>query len=1000
MAGVRRPLAPLPAPLLCCCLLLQVPMTQALNLAVDRAQIYAGPQGSYFGFSLDFYRASDGRMNIVVGAPKMNTTQPGASEGGAVYRCPWLPNATSCSAMVLDPTGDRRVVRNTLTMEIYKSHQWMGASVKTWKNKLVACAPYQHWNIQEFGEESGRTPVGACYISRNDLEAFVEYAPCRDAKVNSFYTSFGNSNDRRYCEVGFSADITDDGTLLLGAPGGYFFGGMVASVQLSMFSGSYSSYDPLKQVQQTISKDVRSIYNDAYKGYSVAFGEFTGDSVPEYVIGIPNYDETLGAVEIYSKYDLDRHLHQLLGEQVASYFGHSVAVADMNNDGKDDLLVGAPLFMERRPGGKLHELGRVYLYLQRRNLHFANVPQVLVGTEVFGQFGSSIAFLGDLDQDGYNDIAVGAPFGGSDGRGRVYIYSGQSEGVNSQPTQVLESPFAPPSGFGFSLKGASDIDNNGYPDLLVGAFGAGKAVVYRAQSVVMVKAQLVFDPDVLNPDVKICQIPESGMLVSCFTLQMCVSVSGVNIPKKTALNAELQLDRMKLRFARRTGFLDSLQSTKAIQLEVSSDAEAVCSNVTAYLRDESEFRDKLSPIVVSLNFSIVDPSSTKDLPPILHGQTFIQQQTRILLDCGEDNICIPDLQLSTDRIQSPLLIGDENLVQILFNATNSGEGAYEAELHVHLPLNAHFSQVIRDTEGLEKLICIAKKENETQVVMCDLGNPMKKGTVRAGLQVSVNHLEEAGNSVAFQLQIKSKNSQNPNSAVETLQIPIAADATLDLRGSSLPTGVILPLANWKHVDESKEPKDHGEEVLHIYELHNVGPGDVQVDLRLDFPDRYQSDFFLYLLELDLDSGVLCNSSSTLNPLGNCSSAECTSILCSLKSLEKGQRVSVKIHSILWVDSFIKRPLQQFILQSQVFYKVTGMPYRIKPQRLDSGTATTDTQVLWVDPDGEKEVPNWWILVGVLCGLLLLALIVFVMWKIGFFQRTRPPSDDEDELYDT
>ncbi|XP_078501292.1 integrin alpha-IIb isoform X2 [Lissotriton helveticus] len=1003
MAATGRS-SPVRSLLLC---FLQARVALALNLAVEHAQVYSGPRGSYFGFSLDFYRASDGRMNILVGAPKMNTSQPGVSAAGTVYHCPWHLNGTACSAVEFDQTGDRVVNQSSMTMEVYKSQQWMGASVKAWKNKVVACAPYQHWNVRENGKASGRTPVGACYIATEGLKSFVEYSPCRNDKTEAFYASTGYNNDRRYCEVGFSIDITSDGTLVVGAPGGYFFGGLIASVHLSKFTASFGSYTPLKWVTQVLSRDVGDIYNDAYKGYSVTYGEFTDDSVPEYVIGVPNYDATLGSVEIYRKSDLDQPLYRVKGEQVASYFGHAVAVADMNKDGKDDLVVGAPLFMERRPGGKLTELGRVYLYLQRRKARFINNPQILTGTEVFGQFGSSIAFLGDVDQDGYNDIAVGAPFGGRDGRGRVYIYSGQSEGINTQPSQVLESPFLPGSGFGFSMKGASDIDSNGYPDLIIGAHGAGKAVVYS------------------------------------FDLQMCVSVSGLNIPETIALNAELQLDRMKLRFARRTVFLDSLQPSRSFQLDVSRNVDAVCSHVSAYLRDESEFKDKLSPITVSLNFSLVPTSFSSDLPPILHGQTFIQKQTRILLDCGEDNVCIPDLYLFTDRIQNPLLIGDENIVRIAFNAINDGEGAYEAELHVQLPVHAHFSQVVRDTEGFKKMICIPKKENDTHVVVCDLGNPMKKGTVRAGLLISVNNLEEAGSNITFQLQIKSKNSQNPNSEVETLQIPVAADATLDLRGSSLPAELVLPLANWKPMEHSKKPRDHGEEVVHIYELHNAGPGDVQVDVELEFPDRYQDDFFLYLLQLDHDSGVTCSNSSRLNPrdleigqsitespnrsdhkrerreeketgeetkketvlskepvIINCSNAECTNITCSLERLEKGQRVSLKVRSILWVDSFMKRPLQQFILQSQVSYRVTGMPYSIKPRRLDSGTATTDTRVLWVNPDGEKAIPTWWIILGVLAGLLLLAVFIFVMWKIGFFQRTRPPTDDEDKLFET
>ena len=67
----------------------------------------------------------------------------------------------------------------------------------------------------------------------------------------------------------------------------------------------------------------------------------------------------------------------------------------------DDILIGAPLFMEREFESSPREVGQVYLYLQESSLVFRD-PQVLAGTEVFGRFGSAVAHLGDLNQDGYN----------------------------------------------------------------------------------------------------------------------------------------------------------------------------------------------------------------------------------------------------------------------------------------------------------------------------------------------------------------------------------------------------------------------------------------------------------------------------------------------------------------------------------------------------------------------------------------------------------------------
>lgn len=69
-----------------------------------------------------------------------------------------------------------------------------------------------------------------------------------------------------------------------------------------------------------------------------------------------------------------------------------------------DLLVGAPMLMVRGSDGRLEEMGRVYVYLQRGplNMELSATHPFLTGTQVFGRFGSTIAPLGDLNQDGFN----------------------------------------------------------------------------------------------------------------------------------------------------------------------------------------------------------------------------------------------------------------------------------------------------------------------------------------------------------------------------------------------------------------------------------------------------------------------------------------------------------------------------------------------------------------------------------------------------------------------
>lgn len=69
----------------------------------------------------------------------------------------------------------------------------------------------------------------------------------------------------------------------------------------------------------------------------------------------------------------------------------------------------------------------------------------------------------------FADVAISSPFGGEDRKGRVFIYNGNRNGLNKGPSQVLEGSWASgtlPAGFGFTLRGDSDIDKNDYPGMI------------------------------------------------------------------------------------------------------------------------------------------------------------------------------------------------------------------------------------------------------------------------------------------------------------------------------------------------------------------------------------------------------------------------------------------------------------------------------------------------------------------------------------------------------
>lgn len=151
------------------------------------------------------------------------------------------------------------------------------------------------------------------------------------------------------------------------------------------------------------------------------------------------------------------------GGKVGAQFGASLAgVGDVNGDGYDDFLVGAP-----NPA----QQGQVFLYYGGAAGPASTPDWSATDDQTGSQFGSAIAGAGDLNQDGYADFIIGAP----DGRageievgGMVYVYFGAENGPGTAPDWVLHIN-QPNARFGTALSGAGDANGDGFDDFLVGA---------------------------------------------------------------------------------------------------------------------------------------------------------------------------------------------------------------------------------------------------------------------------------------------------------------------------------------------------------------------------------------------------------------------------------------------------------------------------------------------------------------------------------------------------
>ncbi|XP_032204371.1 integrin alpha-5 isoform X2 [Mustela erminea] len=712
---------------------------------------------------------------------------------------------------------------------------------------------------------------------------------------------------------------------------------------------------------------------------------------------------------------------------MASYFGYAVAATDINGDGLDDLLVGAPLLMERTTDGRPQEVGRVYVYLQHPAGMEPTPSLTLTGHDEFGRFGSSLTPLGDLDQDGYNDVAIGAPFGGETQQGVVFIFPGGAGGLGSKPSQVL-LPLWPgghtPDFFGSALRGGRDLDGNGYPDLIVGSFGVDKAVVYRGRPIVSTSASLTIFPAMFNPEERSCSL--EGNPVACINLSFCLNASGKHVPDSIGFTVELQLDWQKQKGGvRRALFLASRQATLRQTLLIQNGAREDCREMKIYLRNESEFRDKLSPIHIALNFSL-DPQAPVDshgLRPVLHYQSKsrIEDKAQILLDCGEDNICVPDLQLEVFGEQNHVYLGDKNSLNLTFHAQNVGEGgAYEAELRVIAPPEAEYSGLVRNPGNFSSLSCDYSAVNQSRLLVCDLGNPMKAGaSIWGGLRFTVPHLRDTKKNIQFDFQILSKNLNNSQSEVVSFQLSVEAHAQVSLNGVSKPEAVLFPVSDWHPRDQPQEEGDVGPAVHHVYELINHGPSSISRGmLELSCPWTLEGQQLLYMTRV---TGLAnCTTSHSPNPQNleldpegsehhrlqrreasgrspaspgpqilKCPEVECFRLRCELGPLHRQESRSLQLHFRVWAKTFLQREHQPFSLQCDAVYEALKMPYRILPQQLPRKELQVATAMQWTKAEGSHGVPLWIIILAILVGLLLLGLLIYILYKLGFFKRSLP-----------
>lgn len=289
-------------------------------------------------------------------------------------------------------------------------------------------------------------------------------------------------------------DLDEDGVvdLAVGAPndrdGGYDYGAVWI-----LFLNDDGTVKGEQKISATEGGFEGPLEDDKFGSSVAGLGDLDGDGVPDLAVGARNDDDGLsynGAVWIlFLNADGTVKSEQKISATAGGFtgtlddndkFGSSVAaLGDLDGDGATDLAVGAP---DDTDGG--FDRGAMWILFLNTD-GTVDSHQKISSTEGgfdgtiddFDYFGSAASALGDLDSNGTTDLAVGVP-NDSDGgwqRGAVWLIYLNADGTVKREAKISDTEggftgtLADNDQFGSSVAPLGDLDDDGVPDLAVGA---------------------------------------------------------------------------------------------------------------------------------------------------------------------------------------------------------------------------------------------------------------------------------------------------------------------------------------------------------------------------------------------------------------------------------------------------------------------------------------------------------------------------------------------------
>ncbi|XP_076858883.1 integrin alpha-6 isoform X2 [Brachyhypopomus gauderio] len=1023
----------------------------AFNLDTHNVLRKNGDAGSLFGFSLAMHRQLqpvDKRI-LLIGAPRARAlANQRANITGGLYSCSITTHTDDCDRIEFDNDADVRVEN--------KENQWMGVTVQSQGpgGKIVTCAHrYQRRLFANTAQES-RDITGRCFVLSQDLS--IDSQSDEDGGNWKFCEGRTRGHERfGACQQGLAATFTRDyHYVIFGAPGAYNWRGVVRVEQKNNTLLEMGFYDdgPYEVGDESrLDPDLVPVPANSYLGFSLDSGHSITEKGKLIVVsGAPRANHSGAVVLLRKEGEVSTMLspeHILEGPGLASSFGYDVAVVDLNGDGWQDIVVGAPQFFERDD----EVGGAVYVYINQAGRWNSVVPTRLNGTKD-SMFGLAVGNIGDINLDSYEDIAVGAPYADG-GSGRVYIYHGSADGINTKAAQILEGTDHGVKMFGYSLVGNMDLDENSYPDLAIGSL-SDAVFVYRARPVVSIKKDIKVTPKEIDLTKKTCGNSICLNVEVCFTYK--ANPATYNSKLTISCKLETEVLRRKQGLPSRVVFLDRTPEDQEFQstgrLELRGQNKRTC--YKARLRLQENIKDKLRAVVIEVSVAIEKARRGKrqsvlpELVPVMDTSLPNSTSTEVNFlkeGCGADNICQSNLQLqyrfcykeSNQDIFPPLptsngvavvSLSDQKDIALEVTVKNrNGDDAHEAKLVGLFGKSLSYSG-FRSQRTKDKHIICAANQNGSQAE-CELGNPFKRDSeVTFYIILSTGGISLNTTEVDVHLQLETTSLQEGLGRVRA-KANVVIELLLSVQGVAKPSQVYFG-GEVRGESAMKSEEEAGSLIEYEFRVINLGKplkSYGTASLNIQWPkESGVGKWLLYLVKVNSKEleQLTCSPENEINPLQlaegstlarrkreaedrrmsergkislftdqrkyktlSCSGdARCVEIKCPLQGLDSSADIILK--SRLWNATFLEDYASYNYLDLIVTASIT---LDVSAKNLVLKNPKTQVR-LTVFPEHTVAqyggVPWWIILVAVLAGILMLALLVLLLWKCGFFKRAK------------